>query len=301
MKTIVVIAAATLGILAVSHSELPADQMKALFNNDQSAAELEKAIADAAKAGVPRQALAEAKLVWGLRHQDTAYLENALPELEAAAKEFKREDSAGMNSAEDFLALLYYIKSLSALKKGDEEGFKKNITEAFWLGPEQSQLFAQAISGRRTEQKMAKLTLDLKLPITTSKGEATTLGDQLGTKKAILLDFWASWCGPCMNLMPELRKKAEHLAKHQIAVAGMNTESDEGIADKVRVEKAMKLPWLVEPKERPFSGPLDINSIPRMVLISPDGKILYNGHPQDPALWAALKKLDATIEAPKGE
>jgi hypothetical protein len=51
----------------------------------------------------------------------------------------------------------------------------------------------------------------------------------------------------------------------------------------------------------PFSGPLGINSIPRMVLISAEGKVLYNGHPQDPGLWAALKTLDSSIEPMKEE
>jgi thiol-disulfide isomerase/thioredoxin len=276
----------------------PEPAMKKLFDPNLTAAELEQESAAAAKAGVPKQAVAEAKLVWGLRHQDTEFLEKALPEFEAAARNFKKEDSAGMGSAEDFLALLSYIKGLAAMKKGDEAGFKRHITEAFWTSPEQAQLFAQAITNQRSAQKMAKIALDMKLPITTSKGEATTLSDQLGKNKAILLDFWASWCGPCMELMPELRKKADYLGKHNIAVAGMNTEGDEAVADKVRREKDMKLPWLVEPKGEPFSGPLGINSIPRMVLVSPEGKILYNGHPQDPALWAALKGVEASIEAP---
>jgi thiol-disulfide isomerase/thioredoxin len=149
---------------------------------------------------------------------------------------------------------------------------------------------------------MVNVSIDMKLPITNSKAEATTLGDVLGKNKAVLLDFWASWCGPCMNLMPELRKKSEMLGKHGIVVAGMNTESDEAIADKVRGEKGMKdVVWLVEPKARPFSGVLDINSIPRMILLSPEGKVLFNGHPEDAALWTALKKLDTAIEPLKAE
>jgi hypothetical protein len=43
---------------------------------------------------------------------------------------------------------------------------------------------------------------------------------------------------------------------------------------------------------------LEIDSIPRMILVGPDGKVLYNGHPQDPGLWSALQKIDASIKAP---
>jgi hypothetical protein len=54
----------------------------------------------------------------------------------------------------------------------------------------------------------------------------------------------------------------------------------------------------VEPPDRPYSKVFEIQSIPRMILLSPEGKVLFNGHPEDPALWAALKKIDASIEAP---
>lgn len=285
-----------LGTAGLLHAEVNEEVAKALFNQEMTDTELEKVAAEAIKGGAPKQLVAEARLVWGLRHQDNAYLAKILPELEEVAKHFKKEDSAGMGSVEEFNGLLSYIRALSAMGKGDEDGFKKHITEAFWLSPDQGQLFAQTITNHRSEAKMANVRIDLALAITSSKGEATTLKDQLGKNKAILLDFWASWCGPCMNLMPELRKKAEHLAKNGIVVCGMNTESDEGVADKVRAEKDMKLPWLVEPKARPFSELLDIKSIPRMVLISPEGKILFNGHPQEPGLWAALKKVDPAIE-----
>jgi thiol-disulfide isomerase/thioredoxin len=198
---------------------------------------------------------------------------------------------------DDFKALISYIKALEAAGKGDEEALKKHITEAFWLSPDQAGLFAQTITYFRTQAKMANVTVDMKTPITNSDKAATTLDAVRGKNKAILLDFWASWCGPCMELMPELRKNAAYLGEHDIAVAGMNTESDEGIADKVRDEKKMQdVTWLVEPKERPFSKLLDISSIPRVILLTPEGKVLFNGHPKDAALWVALKKVDASIE-----
>jgi hypothetical protein len=50
--------------------------------------------------------------------------------------------------------------------------------------------------------------------------------------------------------------------------------------------------------ERPYSKLLEIDSIPRMILVAPDGKVLFNGHPQDQGLWSALQKLDPEIKAP---
>lgn len=285
-------------IMAVPvHAQLNEELAKKLFNAETSLEDFTKTADEAAKAGTPAQLIAEAKLIWGLRNKNTAYLTKIVPELEAVADDFKKEDSAGLGSVEDFKALIHYIKALDAAIKGDSAGAKKHITEAFWLSPEQAGLFAQTVTFFRTQAKMAKVSVDMKTKITNSKGESLTLGSVLGKDKAVLLDFWASWCGPCMNLMPELKKKAAHLSKHGVVVAGMNTESDKAIAEKIRGEKEMKeVVWLVEPETKPFSDLLEISSIPRMVLLTPEGKVLFNGHPEDPALWAALKNVDPTIE-----
>jgi thiol-disulfide isomerase/thioredoxin len=274
--------------------------MQRLFAQNTTEAELLTLTKEANKAGVPRQAIIEAKLVWGLRHQDTPFLVKILPEVEILAANFDSASAAAIPTAEAAKAFIAYIKALKAADANDAAAFKQNILEAIWLNPQQAQVFLQSIEKFRRESKMGSLIVDLKIPLTTSMGEATTLHDQLGGKKALLLDFWASWCGPCMNLMPALKKKAEKLAAHGVIVAAMNKDDEnaESIAERIRKEQNAALPWLVEPIERPYSKAFEIDSIPRMILLSPDGKVLFNGHPEDPALLAALKKIDPAIEAP---
>ena len=294
------IALAMLAMASLARAELNEELAKKLFNPEANLEEFTKAADEASKGGASAQIIAEAKLVWGLRHKDTDYLAKVVPELEAVVDIFKKEDSAALGNVEDFKALIHYIKALDAARKGDSAAVKEHITEAFWLSPDQAGLFAQTVTFFRTQAKMAKVSVDMKTSLTNSKGESTTLTSVLGKNKAILLDFWASWCGPCMNLMPELKKKAAYLAKYGVVVAGMNTESDAAIAERTRVNKDMgDTLWLVEPKERPFSDLLSIDSIPRMVLLTPEGKVLFNGHPEDVALWAALKNVDPSIEQPQ--
>lgn len=278
--------------------------MQQLFSESTTLEELQELAKEANKIGVPRQQIIEAKLVWGLRHQHTAFLVKILPEVEILASSFDAANAAALPDVSTVKSFISYIKALKAGEEKDEEGFKQNILEAIWLSPRQASVFLQAVEKFRLEAKMASLVVDLKIPVTTSKGETTTLHDVLGGKKALLVDFWASWCGPCMQLMPELQKKAAALADHGIVVAAMNKDdstpgaSAESIAERVREEQNAALPWLVEPAERPFTKLFDLATIPRMILITPEGKVLFNGHPQDPALWAVLKKVDPTIEAP---
>jgi thiol-disulfide isomerase/thioredoxin len=276
------------------------EKLQQLFNPENSVEAMAKALEEAGKAGLGEQVMLEAQLVWGLRRGDVGMLSTLLPELESLARRFDPKLSAGIPTVEELLGLVSYVKALMAREQGDEEAFKKHITEAFWQNPTSAQMFAQAVESMRREKKMDSMKLDLEVVLTSSQGEATTLKDQLGGGKALLLDFWASWCGPCMALMPELRKKGDLLGKQGVVVVAMNTDSEnaESVADKVRREKDMKMPWLVEPEDRPYSTVLEIKSIPAMVLVTPDGKVQFFGHPQSPDLWKALKKIDPGIETP---
>lgn len=276
------------------------EMLQNLFNPENSVEKMGQLLEAAAKAGMSEQVLLEAQLVWGLRRGDIGMLTTLLPELEALARRFDPRQSAGIPSVEELQGLIHYVKAMVARQQGDEAAFKKHITEAFWQNPTSAQMFAQAVESMRREKKMETMKLDLEVVLTSSEGEATTLKDQLAGNKALLLDFWASWCGPCMALMPELRKKGEQLGKHGVVVVAMNTDSQnaEAVADKVRREKDMTIPWLVEPEDRPYSTVLEIKSIPAMVLVTPDGKVLFFGHPQSPDLWQALKKIDPSIEGP---
>jgi thiol-disulfide isomerase/thioredoxin len=285
---------------ASSPPQVPQEILQRLLNPGATEQELQEAAKAANQAGMPRQQIIEARLIWGLRNQNTTWLVKILPELEVLAANFDPAQSVAFKSGDEIRAFAEYTKSLQAREQGDEAAYKKHMQEAFWLAPSQAQLFAQTLENARREAKMATIKVDMRLVLATSTGETTTLQDLVAGKKALLMDFWASWCGPCMQLMPALKKKAAQLAPHGIVVMGMNKDDDkaEAVSEKVRNEQGIEFPWLVEPTDRPFTRLLEIESIPRMILVSPEGQVLFNGHPQDPALWTALKKLDDTIQEP---
>ena len=182
--------------------------------------------------------------------------------------------------------------ALIAEDAGDKELFIKKIKNAYWIAPAGFASMVETYAHNyKQKEKLAKLVIPMNEKIKTSQGKTVTLADYAKGKKAILIDFWASWCGPCMRLMPELKKKGDTLSIQGIAVLGMNTENNAETAEEVKNNNKMTIPWLVEPKSKIFSKMLEIDSIPRMILLTPDGKVLFNGHPQDKKLTKILNSL----------
>jgi hypothetical protein len=99
--------------------------------------------------------------------------------------------------------------------------------------------------------------------------------------------------------MPSLKEKQAKLSGQGVFVAGVNTDRRDQLdsAIKVREREDMgSVPWLLDRDGGDLSGMLMIDSIPRMVLIDREGVVLYNGHPSDPSLNAALAEAGVELE-----
>lgn len=208
-------------------------------------------------------------------------------------------ESTSLEKLPEFVAL---DKAVAA---GEETGIRKAFVEAFSCKPPASQELAiqkvqswrEAKEAAEKAAKAANLRLPLDFKFEQAVGEPVTLADLLKDKKAILLDFHASWCGPCMQVMPMLPKEAEKLVPQGVAVAAINTQSLED-AKKVQKRFNLEVPVLAE-KGSQYSKLLDVDSIPRYVIVSAEGKVLFNGHPADHGAMAkALEKIGVKIEVP---
>lgn len=97
------------------------------------------------------------------------------------------------------------------------------------------------------------------------------------TGKVVMIDFWATWCGPCKKLIPEVNEFQEHF-KNDMVVIGMSSDST---VDKVRdfmKKTEMHYAQAVDTKAR-TSHELGIKGIPHVVIMSTDGVIRWQGFP----------------------
>jgi cytochrome c biogenesis protein CcmG, thiol:disulfide interchange protein DsbE len=93
--------------------------------------------------------------------------------------------------------------------------------------------------------------------------------------KWVLIDFWATWCGPCRKAIPELNDFHKKFGD-KLVVIGVSDESE----DKVRALKEPKIEYAsaVDAKAR-MKKALEVKGIPHVILVDPDGIVRWEGFP----------------------
>ena len=130
--------------------------------------------------------------------------------------------------------------------------------------------------------------------VKTLDGKSWRLTDQRG--KAVLLYFWATWCAPCVESMPELKKLHEELSRkyHQFAMISISMDSAEDDYRWRDLVEAHRLAW---PQTRIGIGSnlrsnYSVEGAPTYVVIGPDGIIVARTHYKE-EIRAAVEKCSA--------
>lgn len=105
------------------------------------------------------------------------------------------------------------------------------------------------------------------------------LSEFVGKGKYVLLDFWASWCGPCRAAMPMMKELYKTHAERGLQIVGISFDKNRD--NWVAAIQRLQLPWpqLSDLKgwESAGSAAYGVRSIPETVLIDPNGKIISAG------------------------
>jgi peroxiredoxin len=105
-----------------------------------------------------------------------------------------------------------------------------------------------------------------------STGENIRLSEYRG--QVVLLNFWASWCGPCRQEMPKLDDLHQKYESLGFTVFGVNVEQDRKMADKILKDIPVTFPVLFD-DENGVSDQYDVDAMPLTLLIDRDGEIRY--------------------------
>jgi thiol-disulfide isomerase/thioredoxin len=114
--------------------------------------------------------------------------------------------------------------------------------------------------------------------------------------KVVLIDFWATWCGPCREALPHIQHVAAEFAGRPFVVMSVSLDKDEEAWKKFVAKHGMTWPQL---RDGSFDGTLatrfGVHAIPATFTIDADG-VLEDQHVGDASFDGKLKKLIAQAE-----
>lgn len=155
---------------------------------------------------------------------------------------------------------------------------------------------------------LAKLTHDIKdvkllgvfVGSTAPDFIATTLGDakiKLSDfrGKIVLIDFWATWCAPCVAELPNVTKAYEQFADKGLVVISISFDKDAATARKFARGKQMTWPqiWADGGDKSDLAKLYNVSGIPATFLIGPDGKVVAKDLRGDKLLASVRKQVEA--------
>lgn len=91
--------------------------------------------------------------------------------------------------------------------------------------------------------------------------------------RPVILDFWATWCGPCQAESPIVNGVAQRYRDRGLVVLGVNTSDERGLAERFVAKKGLTFP-IVFDERNDIARSYQVENLPTLVVISKEGKIV---------------------------
>lgn len=121
--------------------------------------------------------------------------------------------------------------------------------------------------------------------LTDAYGTTHTLSEYRG--KTIVLDFWATWCGPCIRTMPEIQRLHEKYLSNDLIVFGVNSWEESNSSTYMK-EQGFTYGLLLKGED--IAKTYRVNTLPTVYVIGGDGRILFRSIGVDDNLGSFLAK-----------
>jgi len=139
--------------------------------------------------------------------------------------------------------------------------------------------------------ELARARMAPAFALTALDGQRITMDGLAG--KVVLIDFWATWCGPCREALPHVREIARKFQGQPLVVLSVSLDKDEAKWKDFVAKNAMT--WL-QYRDGSFDGPIAklflVDAIPATFSIDADG-VLEDQHVGDADIEGKLKKMIA--------
>ena len=106
----------------------------------------------------------------------------------------------------------------------------------------------------------------------TMNGPNLRLAEQRG--RVVMVNFWATWCGPCRQEMPQLNRLYEKYKSSGFVLLGVNVDDDVAKAAELAAKLGVTFPVLLD-TEKTVSKLYDVSTMPSTMIIDREGKVRY--------------------------
>lgn len=118
-----------------------------------------------------------------------------------------------------------------------------------------------------------KMFTDFTIENGSAEGTPVSLSDYVGKGKYVLVDFWASWCGPCRGEMPNLAEVYKKFKGDKFEIVGVAVWDKRADTEKALTQLPITWPVIFDAQQVP-TDIYGINGIPQIILFGPDGTIV---------------------------
>jgi outer membrane lipoprotein-sorting protein/peroxiredoxin len=194
------------------------------------------------------------------------------------------------------------VKPISTETHSDIKTGGDIAASAFAFTPVAGAKAVESLEPPRYDARLKKGAAPIAFTATDIKGKPLDMGQYKG--KVVLLDFWATWCGPCVGEVPNIVANYNKYKAQGFDVVGISLDQSRPALDKYIATN--KMPWRQVFDGKGWGsrvpGLYGVRSIPFALLVGRDGKIAsmdVRGPALEPAIKAALaQKVPATKKAP---
>jgi thiol-disulfide isomerase/thioredoxin len=107
--------------------------------------------------------------------------------------------------------------------------------------------------------------------------EKTTMTMSALRGHPVVLDFWATWCGPCQAEAPIVNGIAQRFKDRGLVVIGVNTSDAEGLAARFAIKKGLTFP-IVFDDGNAIANKYRVDNLPTLIVVSKEGKMVAVRH-----------------------